>query len=368
MKPRTRAGAVALAAAVGALGISIVGMPANAAGSPPPAAKAVATGLNGPFGIQSVGRHGFVVAEADAGQVTLVSRTGAKRVIFNGAPGVAGVAASRHYVFGATGGPDETGAPSTGTYPQASVIRSDWRGKHVKVIADLLKYELRHNPDHQPQFDESGKPYADALSNPFSMNLSRFGLLVADGGANDVLKVDPRTGHVRTFFVPPTVKDVAACLEPGAQVQPGVVGCDPVPTGIAVNGDSVYISTLGAEVPGAGRVYQLNGRTGHVQHVWKGLTAPTGIAVSPRGTIYVSEVIYGAPEGDGPPPADFDPASVGRITRISHGKMTHSQVTMPTGLQFTCGQLYASSWSVAGEFLGIPDAGQLVRVNLHSFS
>jgi DNA-binding beta-propeller fold protein YncE len=199
------------------------------------------------------------------------------------------------------------------------------------------------------------------------MNLSRYGLLVADGGANDVLKVDPRTGHISTFFVPHTVKDVAACLEPGAQVQEGVVGCDPVPTGIAVSGRSVYVSTLGAEVPGAGRVYKLDGRTGHVQHVWKGLTAPTGVAVSPRGTIFVSEVIYGAPEGDGPPPADFDPSTVGRITKISHGRMTHSQVTMPTGLEFTDGGLYSSAWSVAGEFLGIPDAGQLVRVNLHSF-
>ena len=32
------------------------------------------------------------------------------------------------------------------------------------------------------------------------------GLLVADGGANDVLRVNPRTGRVSTFFVPPTVK------------------------------------------------------------------------------------------------------------------------------------------------------------------
>ena len=29
---------------------------------------------------------------------------------------------------------------------------------------------------------------------------------VADGGANDVLQVNPRTGNVSTIFVPPTVK------------------------------------------------------------------------------------------------------------------------------------------------------------------
>ena len=367
MKSRTRKSAVALAAAVSALGVTTVAPPALASSGSAPAAKVIASGLNGPFGIQSVGRHGFVVAEADAGQVTLVSRSGHKRTIFSGAPGVDGVAADRYHVYGLTGGSDETGTPPPGTFPQASVIRSDWRGKHVRPIADLLKYEQRHNPDGQPFLKPDGTPYEDSVSNPFSMNLSRFGLLVADGGANDVLKVNPRTGHISTFFVPHTVKDVPACLEPGAQVQEGVVGCDPVPTGIAVSGRSVYVSTLGAEVPGAGRVYKLDGRTGRVQHVWKGLTAPTGIAVSPRGTVFVSEVIYGAPEGDGPPPADFDPSTVGRITRISHGHVTHSQVTMPTGLQFTDGALYSSAWSVAGEFLGIPDAGQLVRVNLHSF-
>jgi hypothetical protein len=47
--------------------------------------------------------------------------------------------------------------------------------------------------------------------------------------------------------------------------------------------------------------------------------------------------------------------------------MTHEAVTMPTGLQFTCGRLCASAWSGAGLFLGMSDAGQLVRVSLHSF-
>jgi len=169
---------------------------------------------------------------------------------------------------------------------------------------------------------------------------------------------------VSTFFVPPTVKDVKACLAPGAQANPGTVGCDPVPTGIAVSRGSVYVSTLGAEVPGAGRVYKLNGRTGRVQRVWKGLTAPTGIAVGRRGQIYVSEVQFGAPEG--PPPAGFDPATVGRITRIWHGRRTHAHVTMPTGLDFDHGRLYASAWSIAS-FLGIKHAGQIVRVRPGSF-
>ena len=69
------------------------------------------------------------------------------------------------------------------------------------------------------------------------------GLLVADGGANDVLRVNPRTGKVSTFFVPPTAK-TPACLAEGAQANPGTVGCDPVPTGLAVHGRYVYVSTI----------------------------------------------------------------------------------------------------------------------------
>ena len=248
-----------------------------------------------------------------------------------------------HHLFAVLGGPDELGDPQQGDYPAASLIRSDLDGKHVKVLKNLLTYELNHNPDGQKQFVDGKAP--DALSNRFSMNRSKYGLLIADGGANDVLRVNPISGHVTPFFVPPTVKDVKACLAPGAQANPGTVGCDPVPTGVAVANGSVYVSTLGAEVPGAG-VYRLNPWTGKVRHVWTGLTAPTGITVSPNGAIYVSEVLHGAPEGDGAPPPGFDPSKVGRITKITKGKRTHAQVAIADRTRLRNGQLYATASSV----------------------
>ena len=58
-----------------------------------------------------------------------------------------------------------------------------------------------------------------------------------------------------------------------------------------VRGNSVYVSTLGAEAPGAGRVYKLDGRTGKVLRTWKNLNAPTGVTVRAHGTIYVSQVL-----------------------------------------------------------------------------
>ena len=342
---------------------AVAAVPSASAAAGGDAATVVTKRLDGPFGLQrAVGHRGFVVAESVSGQVTRVFKDGRKRAIFGGAPGIAGVAAGPKRVYAVIGGPNEEGAPSGGKYGPSKVLRMDYQGRHVKVIADLMKYELAHNPDGQVQFVD-GKP-VDALSNPFAMTWSRFGLFVADGGANDVLKVNPRTGRVSTFFAPRTYKDVKPCRRPDANANPGTRGCDPVPTGVQVIGSSVYISTLGAEAPKAARLYKLNARTGKVQRVWKGFTSPTGIAVRRDGTVYVSEVLHGAPAGN--PPPGFDPASVGRITRIRNGHQTHAQVTMPTGLVLKNGRLYASAWSIAS-FLGIQHAGQVVKVKESAF-
>jgi hypothetical protein len=58
---------------------------------------------------------------------------------------------------------------------------------------------------------------------------------------------------------------------------------------------------------------------------------------------------------------------VGAITRISpSGRRTTAQVTMPTGLEYRDGALYATSWSIAS-FLGIQHAGQVVKVDRRAF-
>jgi hypothetical protein len=359
--PKTAALASLLALGTAA---TAVGAPSTSAAEGSGTGVSVVTKrLDGPFGLQRAREHrGLVVAESESGQVTRVFLDGRKRAILDGVPGVAGVAASPHWLFAVIGGPNEEGQPSGGKYGPSRVLRMGYHGRHVKVIANLQRYELRHNPDGQVQFVD-GKP-VDALSNPFAMTWSRFGLFVADGGANDVLRVNPRTGRVSTFFAPRTFKDVEACKAPDANANPGTRGCDPVATGVAVRGNSLYVSFLGAEAPRAARVYKLNARTGAVQRVWKRFTSLTGIAVRTNGTIYVSEVLHGAPAGE--PPAGFDPSTVGRITRIANGHRRHAQVTMPTGLALKRGHLYASAWSIAS-FLGIEHAGQVVRVRNRAF-
>jgi hypothetical protein len=333
------------------------------AGHATPPVRTITSGLDGPYGLDIKSSTRAVITESDTGEVTSVNlRTGAQRTLISGLQGPSGVATHANKLYVLLGGGGEEGPPPPSKYPPASLLVANKDGTGVRVLADLMAYELKHNPDGQVQFDSSGAPY-DALSNPFSMIYTKWGLLIADGGANDVLRVNPRTGRISTFFVPPTAK-TPECLQPGAQANPGTVGCDPVPTGVAVRGKYVYVSTLGAEQPRAAAIWKLDGRTGKVVKVWRGFTSLTGIAVAPTGTIYVSEVLYGAPEG--PPPPDLDPSTVGRITRIQNGRITHAQVTMPTGLEYFGGRLYASSWSIAS-FLGIQHAGKLVQVNPRAF-
>ncbi len=363
MGPQVR-NKVTTAIAVGAVAaVTAAAAPAASAAKAERPVTVVGEGLSDPFGLERAHgeRRGLLVAEGGAGEVTRVFLDGRQRTILDGVPGVAGVAAGPRRVFAVTG----EHVPPGAKVARSRVVRMDYRGGQVEVIANLYRHELRKNPDGQKQFDDEGKPY-DAISNPFAVEWSKFGLFVADGGANDILRVHPGTGKVRTFFAPRTFKDTKQCRDAG-NANPGTTGCDPVATGVFVRGKSVYASFLGAEAPGAGRVYKLNARTGKVQRVWKGLTSPTGVAVTRSGTVFTSHVLEGAPDPSGPPPPDFDPAAVGEITRIKDGKRTHAQVTMPTGLAFHKGKLYASAWSIAS-FLGMENRGEVVRVRKGAFS
>jgi hypothetical protein len=341
---RTAIGVAALTGFAAALSGGSTALAAGGSGGSGARLGTYASGLNGPIGIDTRGK-GFVVAESGGGRVTIIGKRGGKSVLVPNAGGASGVTSSGRKVYTVIGGPDENGKPPVGKYAATSVLRTNARTGRTVTIANLQKYELAHNPDRQKQFNAQHQPY-DALSNPFSVTTYPRGLLVADGGANDVLRVNPRTGKVSTFFVPPTVKpsEVPACGGPQAQGNPGTIGCDPVPTGVAYARGSVWVLTLGAFAPGAGRIYKLNPRNGHVQRVIKGLNAPVGLAVN-RDSIY-----FGEPNGPG------------AVARIHLGKVTRAAVPSPTGLVLRRGVLFATS----GTF-GSPTSGKVVRIHGYDF-
>ena len=319
----------------------------------------IASGLNGPRQLtDGRGWRGepIYVAESDSGQVTRIDRrTGGTTPVVTGVGEglLQGVAVVGDRFALATGGAEDL-PPEAAAIAMSLLVAKP--GKPATRLADLLAYELTNNPDGQDQS-------VDTVSNPYYvLDDRRWGgyALVADAGANVVLAVD-RRGRVKTFFLPPTIT-TGACAEVENNTASGV-GCDAVPTGLAYGpGNTLYVSALTSEVPGEGRVYVVDARTGKLRKTISGFSGPTGVAVDPAGNVFVSELLEGFPAGDGPPPDDFDPSTVGQIVKVTpSGKRSFAQVTMPSGLLWDDGSLYASAWSVAG-FLGMGDAGQVVSI------
>jgi DNA-binding beta-propeller fold protein YncE len=348
-------------AVVAATIAALVAAPTAAAADDGEPITTLAGGLDGPRQLNDFADGLYVVAEADSGEVSSVdpdSGESTTLLTIDGTP--QGVDYDDGQLFVAVG-EAEPGAGGVGS----ALLIADPDGTIVETI-DLLAYELDNNPDGQPQFDEADQPF-DALSNPFSVEADSERILVADAGANTVLSIDRDSHEISTFFVPPRVSpdEVPECAD--AQANPGIVGCDPVPTGVEGAEDgNIYVSTLGAEAPGASRVYVLS-PDGDVLEVIEGLTSATGVAVDEDGTVYASELIEGAPEEE-PPPADFDPATVGQIVRIdTDDTRTYAQVTMPLGLELQDGELFSTAWSVAA-FVGLDARGEVVSVDQDAFT
>jgi hypothetical protein len=341
-------------------------------------------GLQGPRQLSHYGDDSVVVAESDSGQISSVDlESGAVHTLATfGTPeapaspqGVDYADGHLYVALGETGGGPEAGPPppvqlppdgtpvprctETSTAPTATaLVKADPDGK-IDAVCDLLQYELVVNPDRQTQVDANSVP-VDSLSNPYAVLVQHERVLVADAGANAVLAIDRDSGEISTFFVPPLVTD-GACAgaenNPASDKYPVTVGCDPVPTGVTTGPDGrIYVSTLGALTPGAGRVYVLDSDGKEVRRI-TGLNPMTGIVVDCEGAVYVSELTGDVPIDQ------TDPATpVGRVVRIDGDDRSYAAVTLPQGLAIDNGRLYASALSL------VPDGGQVVQVPSGAFT
>ena len=62
------------------------------------------------------------------------------------------------------------------------------------------------------------------------------------------------------------------------------------------------------------------------------------------------------------------PSSVGRVVKIDgDGDRQAAAVTLPSGLEWEDGALYASAWSIAG-FLGLEGRGEVVQIGDDAFT
>ena len=265
------------------------------------------TNLNGPRGLIFNAAGNLVIAEQgtgmndsrlleaidlnadgdadDEGELTEVA-TGLPSVL-GGAPessdraGVSGVTQTTDGTYWLVVG----GGMATGGLPMPpfSTLGRIVNGAY-EVVADLGQYEMDNDPD------------ADGPdSNPYDLTVGDDGYLyVSDAGANAVLRVNPETGDITTYFILPNV--------PNPLFDQGLGGptMDPVPTGLAFGIDgALYVSFLtGFPFPqGAAffvRLADLNSDgdamdSGESFLVSGGLSALTDITFDLEGTPYLVE-------------------------------------------------------------------------------
>jgi hypothetical protein len=214
----------------------------------------------------------------------------------------------------------------------------------AEQVADLAAYEAANDPD-------KGQPGAEGVnSNPYSVDATGRSLLVTDAGGNDVLRVT-KDGHVRTVTVLPFTSALAPPmlgLPPGAQVP-----VQPVPTGIirGSHGDDIVGQLTGFPFPvGAANVFRVAGHSVKVEE--SGFTNVVDVAYGRHGTLFVLQIDSTGLAG---------PPSPGKLIRIDRDgtrtELAAGQLQEPTGLTVSRkGDVYVTNNG------GSPTDGQILHI------
>ncbi len=335
-----RASVVAITAVVALL----AGGPAPTAQARPAPIKTLVGGLAGPLQLDVFWGQ-VLVGQSFSGTISTVDHQGRVRDLAHDT-GVDGVARGPRWsvLFTHT---DFDRADAQGV-AESELRRRNHDGS-ISIVADLRAYEEAHNPDAANTYGFQGltpdclaslppepslPPNRGSLdSHPYALAVSRGTTYVAEAGGNDILAVDPN-GAIRTVAVlPPTPVTISAGAASALELPPCVAGAtfnfEPVPTDVEVGRDHMlYVTTLpgGPEDGSAGAngsVYRINPRTGQTTRIATGFSGAVNLALSPFGTIYVSELY------------------ANRISRVHNGRpVPVADVGSPGGLEWSLGRLY----------------------------
>ena len=365
-----------VAAATAALVLVASPAVAHGGGKPdprPPTVTDVATGLVTPLSLAVGPRGTTYVTQNFPGLLTAVGRDGTPSVLYASPDGgeVGGVSyADRRITFTETQLGEQGPVAS-----EVSTLRTDRWGNPTgtpRVLADTFAYEQAKNPDagvtyglrktdpacvaQVPPVPVPGLYTGIADSHPYATTSSRGTTYVADAGANAILSISDR-GKIRTVAVLPAQPAVVTAEAAAAIGWPDcVVGetywFEPVPTDVEVGPRGVlYVTTLpggpeDASLGARGAVYTVDPWKGKVRQLGSGFVGATNLAVTDKGTVYVSE-LFG-----------------GRISQVGkRGPSTVVEVPLPAGLEWDGKGLLATTNVLPADETTPPD-GHLVRVDL----
>jgi len=347
-----------LTAACAALGLAAAGTAAGMTGASAAIAprSTLASGLVSPLTAAVTSTGTAYVSQNFAGSIVRIKPGKAPHTVFQARKGVeAGAVSVRKGVL--------TFSLSIGE-GKGSLIKQRSKSGNVTTLANTGAYERNKNPDGDVVygFRDITKPCAAKFPKNFPVKYkgivdthayatdSGFGSLwVADAAGNDILRIE--NGHISTVAVlPPVPIKITAKAAKANHVPKCAAGLkywfEPVPTDVEAWHGQLYVSALtGGPEDGSfgpqGRLYTISPVNGEPTLLAKGLAGAVGVAVSPEGDVFATE-LFG-----------------NRIVRLRDGSGTPQlfrKAKQPAAIEWSRSGLYATT-----NVLSRTPAGQLVR-------
>ncbi|CAI9414312.1 ScyD/ScyE family protein [Nocardioides sp. T2.26MG-1] len=353
------------AATMSALAVATLNPLAQTAHSTTPEGRTVLTsGLVGPLSLDvHAGR--VYVTQNFAGELDRVRGDGSLQRLYRGGHDEIGGVSARHgrVVFTQTA---SSGAES----PTNSWVKVLRRPGKAHTLTRLWAYEKAHNPDGSTTYgargisDDCAAQWPTELlgppvyrgvvdSHPYATFQRKHRVYVADAAMNAVVSVS-FSGRVRTVAV---LRPVPVPITAGLASTMGVPDCavgltyygEPVPTDVEMGPNGRLLVTtlgggLGEQLP-LGAMHRIDPATGHQRVLARGLSAPTDLAVTHSGRLFVAELF------------------ANRIVTMAPGSdtvRTFAKAHLPAAVEVWHGRVYATTDALPPED-GAPN-GKVVRL------